>query len=149
MPTWIRARLDALRADPERGSSQSIFMVGIAMSLMLAIGLVADGNGKLNAIEHATATAQQAARIAGQHLAPTSAQAGGGPVTDTSQAIAAAEAALAAQDVEGTVTISGDEVIVTTTATYDTIFLSIIGINQLTGQGQATARIAQGFTSEI
>ena len=146
--SWISTRIAALRENSDRGAGQTVFLVGVAASLMLVIGLVVDGGGKLNAIEHANSAAQQAARIAGQHLSAGGAQSGGGAVTDRSSATAAAEQALSAQGVDGTVAISGGQVTVTTTATYDTIFLPIIGITSLTGTGQATARIAEGITTE-
>jgi len=147
--SWFSIRAVALRRDSERGASQTIFLIGVATSLMLVIGLVVDGGGKLNAIEHANAAAQQAARIAGQHLSAQGAQSGGGAVADHTAAISAAEQALSVQGVDGTVAISGDQVTVTTTASYDTVFLPIIGITSLTGTGQATARIAEGISTEF
>lgn len=142
----IRKRIAALRASGERGSI-TITVIGMVIALMMAIGLVVDGGGKLRAIEQANAAAAQAARIAVQQLDLAQAQGAGAADFDTAAATTAAQQALAAQDAAGTVSIVGDEVTVTTTVTYDTALLSIIGINQLTGEGAATARVAEGVTS--
>lgn len=127
-----------LAARGERGSlsmAAAILVVG----LVVMIGLVYDGNGKVAAARDASGAAVAAAR-AGGDASTANVAAGGSP---GQAAAAAARRSLAAQGVSGTVSVSGRTLTVRTTETYSTAFLQIIGIGQLQGRGQATARIAE------
>jgi hypothetical protein len=61
-----------------------------------------------------------------------------------SQAVAAAQTYLNASDVTGTASIvNGNTIRVTTSSTYNTKFLSIIGLGSMRVTGQAEARIVR------
>jgi Flp pilus assembly protein TadG len=127
----------------ERGSV-SIWIATCAMTMIILAGLAVDLGGQVYAQQHARDVAGQAARAGGQQLQVPAAVRGHSAHADPARAAAAAQAYLAASDVTGSVTIrGGDTVMVHTTATYQTKFLSIIGIESLTATGTGTARIAR------
>ncbi|MGL5858786.1 MAG: pilus assembly protein [Angustibacter sp.] len=147
MPTRTVKTLSALgRSRPtpsvsERGSI-SIFIVTGGFAMILLVGMAVDLAGQVHAQQHARDVARQAARVGGQQLQAAPAIRGEGAIADTSQAVRAARAYLAASDVAGNAhVIGGDTIDVTTTAVYTTKFLSIIGIDRLTVTGDAQARI--------
>ena len=115
--------------------------------MVILAGLAVDLGGQVHARQHAVDVARQAARAAGQQLQPAPAVRGDALRTDPQRA-AAARSYLAAADVVGTVSLhGGNTVTVTTTASYPTVFLSIIGINELQVTGRAesrTVRAVQG-----
>lgn len=124
----------------ERGSI-SAWMALSAVAMIILAGLAVDLGGQVYARQHAVDIAGQAARTGGQQLQVARAVRGDGVQTDPGRAVAAARAYLAASDVSGTVTLRGGAtVVVTTTATYDTKFLGIIGISRLTVTGAAESR---------
>ena len=124
----------------ERGSV-SLFAVTAAAGMVILAGLAVDLGGQVHARQHAVDVARQAARAAGQQLQPAPAIRGDALRTDPQRAVAAARSYLAAADVAGTVSLrGGTAVTVTTTASYPTVFLSIIGINELQVTGRAEAR---------
>lgn len=117
----------------ERGNS-TIYTLLIVPVLMLVVGLVVDGGGKIASARTAQAHAAAAARAAGDASALS--RAAGKP--GTSEAYTAARRWLAVNHVSGTVTSDGRMVTVTTTATYTPVFLSAIGVTSMTSHGQAT-----------
>ena len=124
----------------DRGSV-SLFAVTAAAGMVILAGLAVDLGGQVHARQHAVDVAGQAARAAGQQLQPAPAIRGDVLRTDPQRAVAAARSYLAAADVSGTVSLrGGTAVTVTTTASYPTVFLSIIGINELQVTGRAEAR---------
>lgn len=122
----------------ERGAALSIPAAILVPGLLVMVGLVVDGGGKIEAARRADAAAYSAVRYGGE-AAATDVAAGATPTT--SVAAQAARSYLARSRVTGTVTAQGRRLTVTTTATYSTIFLNVIGVNQLTGHGEADALI--------
>lgn len=126
-----------LRGD--RGSL-SLMMVVVFPGLLLMIGLAVDGGAKVQATQRANAIADEAARAGGQILDRGAALGSGGYVVDPAAAVAAAEAYLAANDVPGSAAVvDGDTLLVTTTITTETIFLSAMGIDTMTVTGSGSA----------
>src|SRR4051794_31740625 len=139
---WRRRRWRCLRGGggDDRGSV-SLFAVTAATGMIILAGLAVDLAGQVHARQHAVDVARQAARAAGQQLQPAPAVRGDGLRTDPQSAVAAARSYLAAADVTGSVSLHGGTVVVvTTSARYDTVFLSIIGIDQLQVSGRSEAR---------
>src|SRR3954469_3321099 len=124
----------------DRGSV-SLLAATAATGMIILAGLAVDLAGQVHARQHAVDVARQAARAAGQQLQPAPAVRGQGLRTDPHRAVAAARSYLAAANVTGSVSLHGGTVIVvTTSARYDTVFLSIIGIDQLQVSGRSEAR---------
>lgn len=144
--TFLRRLLHA-RARDERGDG-SLLLVATVLALVVAVGFVVDGGGKLRSDDRAQYAAEQAARAAGQQIAASQAQAGARPGVDTGRAVQAANAALSANGVSGSVTVSGGRINVATTSTYNPKMLSIIGIGSLTSTGSAHAEVTRGITQE-
>jgi Flp pilus assembly protein TadG len=116
-------------------------MVTAAVAMIILAGLAVDLGGQVLTRQHASNVAAQAARAGGQQLQPGMAIRGKGVRTDPARAAAAGRAYLAASDVTGTVQLrGGTTVIVHTTATYYTKFLSIIGIERMQVTGSAESR---------
>jgi Flp pilus assembly protein TadG len=112
--------------------------------MIILVGLAVDLGGQVHAQQHARDVAVQAARAGGQQLQAPLAVRGLAARADPVRAVAAARAYLAAADVSGNASLrGGDTIAVTTTATYETRFLGLIGINQLTVTGAASSRIAR------
>ncbi|WP_125775606.1 pilus assembly protein TadG-related protein [Antribacter gilvus] len=132
----------------ERGEV-SILAAGLIPALIIAIGLVVDGGGKLHANDEAQYAAEQAARAAAQQIGIAAAMNGDAPRIDPAAAINAANANLAAAGVQGNVvTVDGATVTVRAQVTYQTRFLPMIGINQLTAEATAEARAVRGIGEE-
>lgn len=128
------------RESGERGSV-SILALFIAVVVIIAIGMAVDLTGQVHAQQHARAVAGQAARVGGQQLEGPVALRGQGVLVDTSRASAAARAYLDSSEVSGSVSIQeGTTVVVSTSETYQTKFLSIVGVNAMTVTGQASSR---------
>lgn len=129
------------RGRGERGGSQSILLLGVVVALVLSIGLVIDGGRKTAAARDAQAVAAGAAR-AGLNAAATGRLAGR---ADTTAAVSAARSFLAgAPNVSGSVQVmAGGRLRVTTQSTKPTRYLSLVGINTVTGRGQATAELIE------
>src|SRR5680860_1161509 len=102
------------------------------------------GTGQVHTQQHARDVAAQAARVGGEQVLAGPAIRGQGVQVDTGAAKSAARDYLAAAGVSGSATIQGgDTLVVTTTDTYQTTFLGIIGLNRLTVTGHASARIVR------
>ena len=133
--------------DGERGSV-SLWAVTAALAMIMLAGLAVDLSGSVHAQQHAIDVAAQAARAGGQQLQASRAIRGDGVQTDPAMAVAAARSFLAASDVTGTVSLrGGSTVVVTTSGTYNTKLLGIIGIRALHVSGSAesrTIRVVQG-----
>jgi len=129
----------------DRGSV-SLFTVVVALGLLVAIGLVVDGGGKIRALQRANAAAGEAARQGGQAISAGPAIEGQAAGVDPLLARAAAQSYLGSAGVDGTVTVvgGGTELEVTTTTTYEPVFLSLIGVGPMTTTGHAKVRLARG-----
>lgn len=126
-------------AQQERGSATPFILI-LAVGLLIMVGLVVDGGGQVNAKDQANSVAQSAARAAVVNISDAT---GGTPVIDAASAQTAAQTYIAAAGKTGTVTINGNNVTVTVTSNYQTVFLSLAGINTLTGSATSTAQLAQ------
>jgi Flp pilus assembly protein TadG len=144
MPKIMTHIANRLRKHGDDRGSISLFVVVIVLGLMLMIGLVVDGGGKIRAIQRADSVAAEAARSGTQAIQAGTAIRGNGAQPDPAQAQQAAQTYLTAAGVPGTTTVSGNTLTVTTTITVDTIFLNLVGVNALTGEGHATATLSRG-----
>lgn len=145
MPTPARRRFQ----DDDRGSL-SLFVVVAFTALLITIGLVVDGGGKIRALQRADAVAAEAARAGGQAIVASTAVRGRGAVTDPAQARIAAQTYLASAAVPGTVTIvNGTQLRVQTSITYQPVFLGMVGVGTLTSTGEAEVRLAQVLNGEV
>lgn len=127
----------------ERGSV-GVFVIVIAASFLIMVGLAVDVSGHLHAMQEARATAREAARVGGQQVQTPTGVRGLGAVADPGQAAAAAEAYLASAGVAGSASVTGPASIsVDVTSVYPTTFLSIVGVGTLSATGTAEARITR------
>lgn len=118
--------------------SISVLVLMLMGAMIATAGLVVDGGQKVTAATRAETAAVGASRAAGNAAATQ--QLGGRNSAEA--ATRAAKAYLAGQPgVSGSVSVAGGVVSIQTTATESTIFLSAIGIGQVTGQGNAEANI--------
>lgn len=132
-------RLPRPRCD-ERGLSLSVFLVLLLPLLLMAAGLVVDGSAQAAAKARAESVAERAARAgvdagAGDRLLGRD----GAPAS-----VVAARSVLAAEGMDGTVSVEAGVIHITTSTTTSTTFLSIVGINQLSARGAANARLVNG-----
>lgn len=142
----VRPEAESRRS--ERGEV-NILVAGLVPALIIAIGLVVDGGGQLQAADRAQYAARQAARAGAQEQDISEAQYGRPPQLNEAAAAAAAEAHLAAAGVAGRVDyVDGATIGVSTTVRYDTKFLALIGIGSLSAKGSADARAVRGITQE-
>ena len=134
--------------DRERGSV-SIWLATASLVMIILVGLAVDLGGQVHAQQRARDIAAQAARVGGEQVLAGPAIRGQGVQSDTAAAKSAARDYLAAADVSGSVTIQeGGTLVVNTTDTYQTTFLSIIGLNRMTVTGHASARIVRAVGGE-
>ncbi|MEJ8655003.1 pilus assembly protein TadG-related protein [Streptomyces sp. MS1.AVA.4] len=127
----------------------TVFVAVCVVALIGIIGLAVDGGGKLRAVERADFIATEAARAGGQAIDPAQAISGEAITVDPQTAQAAAQAYLRAAGVAGTVAVSGDgkTLTVTTTGSYATKFLSVVGIGSLSVSGHGKATLLHGVTA--
>ncbi|ACZ32424.1 TadE family protein (plasmid) [Xylanimonas cellulosilytica DSM 15894] len=138
----MRRLRERLARDPERGSA-SAWAAVTTIAMFLFVGIAVDFGGQLHAQQQARDVATQAARAGGQQINAPQAIRGQGVTAQPGDAYSAAASYLAGSGVSGSVQVAGARVIVDTSATYNTKFLSIIGINTLPATGHAEARIAR------
>ena len=123
----------------ERGSVTSWFMI-TCVGIFLAIGLVVDGGAKITANREAQSVAEAAARAGAGSVTGTSVR-GGAVVVNPATASNAAQSYISAAGLTGSATTAGSTVTVTVTQIKKTVFLSLIGINNLQASATATAQI--------
>lgn len=116
-------------AGDERGNALSVLVVLLVPVLIVMVGLVVDGGGRLAAERRAESVAAAAARSGADAHAM-----GGAPAAQS-----AAEQYLRAVGVDGEVTVADHVVTVHTSVPYQTVLVSVIGIDELTGRGSAEA----------
>ncbi len=130
-------------ARDERGVV-TIWLATSSIVMIILVGFAVDLGGQVHAQQRARDIATQAARTGGEQIQAAPAIEGTGTVVDISSATAAARNYLTAAGVEGTVNVQGgDTLVVATTTTYQTKFLSIIGLDTLTVTGHATAQLVR------
>jgi hypothetical protein len=121
----------------QRGLSMSSFVAVVVFALILVAGLVVDGGAQAVAARRAELVASSAARAAADE---TAAARLAGRRPDAGAAIAAAQRVLSASgDVTGDVRLVAGRVEVRTTSSTEPVFLTLIGIRQLTARGSADA----------
>ncbi|GGA55320.1 hypothetical protein GCM10011490_01490 [Pseudoclavibacter endophyticus] len=126
----------------ERGSAQA-FLVLTVVTLIVVIGLVVDGAGKVQAATAAQQVAASAARAATNAISGDTVD-GASLAVDPHLAEHAALEYLAAAGMTGVAVATGSTITVTTETTYETRFVSIIGIGVLTVTGEAEASLITG-----
>ncbi len=126
-----------------------MFVAVCVVALIGIIGLAIDGGSKMRATERADYIAGEAARAGGQAIDPAKAISGQAIVADPQDAQASAQAYLRSAGATGTVSVSGDgkTLTVTVTGSYDTKFLSVVGIGHLAVAGRGTATLLHGVTA--
>lgn len=131
------------RAQGERGAI-SVWFATSALAMVMLVGMAVDLGGKVHAQQRARGVAAQAARTGAQEVAGPAAVRGENLRVDVGAAKTAAQDYLGAAGVSGTVTVTtGDTLTVRTTDTYDSRFLSIIGLNSMQVTGAASARLVR------
>jgi Flp pilus assembly protein TadG len=138
----LRARLD------DRGGV-TVFVAVCVVALIGIIGIAVDGGSKMRAVERADYIAGEAARAGGQAIDPAEAISGNAIVVDPQDATAAAQAYLQSAGATGTASVSGDgkSLSVVVTGSYDTKFLSAVGIGSLSVTGHGKATLLHGVTA--
>lgn len=128
----------------ERGSV-TVWMVLIVMVLTMVIGIAVDLSGQVNAKRRAGDVAAQVARAAGQQISPDAYLADGRSVElAVAKAKASAVDYIEAAGMTGSARVeSGTELVVQTETTYRPIFLSAVGIGDLTVTGSASIRVVR------
>ncbi|RPF30293.1 TadE/TadG family type IV pilus assembly protein [Streptomyces sp. TLI_185] len=139
---FLRTRCD------DRGGV-TVFVAVCVFALIGIIGLAVDGGSKMRATEHADYIAGEAARAGGQAIDPAEAINGTAITMNPQDAQAAAQTYLRSAGATGTVSVSGDgkTLTVTVTSTYDTKFLSVVGIGSLSVTGHGKATLLHGVTA--
>ncbi|MFF8946723.1 TadE/TadG family type IV pilus assembly protein [Streptomyces sp. NPDC014864] len=127
----------------------TVFVAVCVFALIGIIGVAVDGGSKMRATERADYIAGEAARAGGQAIDPADAINGTAITVDPQAAAAAAQAYLSSADATGTVSVSGDgkTLNVTVTGSYDTKFLSVVGIGSLSVTGHGKATLLHGVTA--
>jgi Flp pilus assembly protein TadG len=119
----------------------SVFVAGIAVALILLIGLVVDGGGRLRAAQRADTLAAEAARSAAQEIDAGRVVADGTVSVSPDAATAAVASYLSAAGASGTATVSPDgrTISVTVTMPYRPLFSGTVGVHTtVTGTARAT-----------
>ena len=140
MTARIRS-LTTRRSRDERGSI-SVWFATAALAMIILVGMAVDLGGKVHTQQQARSAAAQAARTGAQEVQGSTAVRGEDLHVDLTAAKTAAMDYLRAAGVEGTVRVlDGDTLIVTTTDTYTSKFLGIIGLDTMQVTGEASARL--------
>ncbi|MFF3350704.1 TadE/TadG family type IV pilus assembly protein [Streptomyces sp. NPDC002779] len=127
----------------------TVFVAVCVIALIGIIGVAVDGGSKMRATERADYVAGEAARAGGQAIDPAEAISGNAIVVGPQDAAAAAQAYLRTAGATGTVSVSGDgkTLTVNVTGSYDTKFLSVVGIGSLSVTGHGKATLLHGVTA--
>jgi len=125
--------------------SVTIWLALASFVMIVLVGVAVDLSGQVYAQQHARDIAAQAARTAGQQINASLGVRGIGAQTNTAQAIAAATSYIAAAGMEGDASITGGGTTITVSVvdTYETKFLSIIGLTRLRVTGSAETRVVR------
>ncbi|MEY9988090.1 Flp pilus assembly protein TadG [Streptomyces sp. V4I8] len=126
-----------------------MFVAVCVIALTGIIGVAVDGGSKMRATERADYIAGEAARAGGQAIDPAKAISGTAIVVDPQDAAVAAQAYLRSAGATGTASVSGDgkTLTVNVTGSYDTKFLSVVGIGSLPVTGHGKATLLHGVTA--
>ena len=133
----------------DRGSV-SLFFAVAALGMLVVVGLVVDGGGRIRALQEADAVAAEAARRGGQAIRQGPAVRGEDPTVAAAEAVAAARRHLAAAGVQGEVDVlGGTRLRVTATTAYTPVFLSVVGAGPVSVHGHAEVRLVRGLDQEV
>jgi hypothetical protein len=145
----LTIRIGRRGSDTEAGSV-TLFFVVAALALFAMVGLVVDGGTKIRAAQQADGLAEEAARAGGQQIAVPAAVRGNRITADPRAAVAAAEKYLQDNDIAGSARLAdgGQIVVVAVSVTRPTVFLGLLGVDSMTVQGRAQARLERGVTGE-
>ncbi|TRY17467.1 pilus assembly protein [Tessaracoccus rhinocerotis] len=121
----------------ERGSI-AVWAAMVIPAFVIIVGLGVDFAGHAAAEQSARAVAAEAARAGGQYL---HAGPGSRPEPNTSNARQAATAYVEASDLTGTVSLDAGVITVRVTGRYETLFLGIMGVNELPIHGRGAASV--------
>jgi hypothetical protein len=138
-----------MRARAGDEGSMSLFVVVVVVALLMAIGLVVDGGGKIRALERADETAREAARAGSQMLDIPAAVRGERVGVEPGAAARAARSYLDAAGVEGSVSVAGMVVTVSTRVVYQPVFLGFAGVGPIAVTGEASATPVMGDDAEV
>jgi len=115
------------------------FVVVFTTGILALAGLTLDGGLALAAAVRANGEAEAAARAGAQAIDLAEYRATGTVQLEAAKAIENAQHQLAAQDATGTVTVSGDAVTVTVTASQPAQLLNLVGIESISVHGTGSA----------
>lgn len=141
---WWSTRVRWWRGD-EGGASA--FVVVFTAGVVTLAGLALDGGLALAAKVRADGQAEAAARAGAQAIDLTVYRGNGTVRLVPSQAVADAQAHLAANGATGTVTVSDDVVTVTVAASHATELLGLVGISSLRVHGRGSAYPQHGVAA--
>jgi Flp pilus assembly protein TadG len=142
---WLRQPVAETAGPPGREAGMiTVFTSLAAVALLLMVGFVVDGGGRMRAVGRADRIAAEAARAAVE-----AADTRGPTLTlDHLAAVAAANAYLRAAGATGTVTVTGPRTVrVTATVTGHYLILGLVGASSYEVAGAATASLAVGVTT--
>jgi hypothetical protein len=123
------------------------FVVVLTIGILALAGLTLDGGLALSAKVKANGQAEAAARAGAQAIDLAAYRDNGALHLVPVQAVADAYSYLAAVGASGTVTVSGDTVTVTVTASQNTQLLGMVGISSLTVHGTGSAHPRRGVVT--
>jgi Flp pilus assembly protein TadG len=130
-----------VRRQRDESGAISVWFATASLVMIILVGMTVDLGGKVHTQQQARSAAAQAARTGAQEV-QGSAVRGGDLHVDINAAKAAALDYLRAAGVEGNArVVNGDTLIVTTTDTYTSKFLGIIGLDTMQVTGEASARL--------
>jgi hypothetical protein len=141
---WRTHRYIWWRADEGRVTA---FVVVLTIGILALAGLTLDGGLALSAKVKANGQAEAAARAGAQAIDLAAYRNGGTVALVPVQAVADAQSYLATVGASGTVTVSGDTVTVTITASQNTQLLGMVGISSLTVHGTGSAHPQRGVVT--
>ncbi|ONI71360.1 hypothetical protein ALI144C_52450 [Actinosynnema sp. ALI-1.44] len=123
------------------------FVVALTLGILTLAGLTLDGGLALSAKVKANGQAEAAARAGAQAIDLSAYRSTGTLQLVPVQAVADAQSYLATVGASGTVTVSGDTVTVTITASQNTQLLGLVGISSLTVHGTGSAHPQRGVVT--
>ncbi len=127
--------------------SFTVFLAVLALALFALIGLVVDGGRAVAAQSAAAGESEQAARLGADQISVQALRSGIVAI-DPANASRAAYAYLQSVGTSGTVTISGQTVVVHVQSSVPTVILGIVGVEQIGVSASASATNVHGVTRE-
>jgi|SRR5215469_6432113 len=131
----------------EDQGSLTAFLAVLATGLFVLVGLVVDGDRALAAKREAIDVAEQAARVGADQLSVDGLRSGQF-VIDPVKAESEVTSYLGAVGVQGSVTVSGNAVVVHVTGDAPTMVLGMIGIRDIQVTATASATNVHGVSRE-